>query len=278
MKNGTPRTLMPHPVEPQGRRAHKRIGRLAATTVTFSAVGALAGATYAPSFSTPRALSAQVTSWRMPFFGSTGNSTGWMPPMFSRMMNSGAPSMANTSPGFTGMLWQRGMHFLTFRQVNSLVAAGKRGAVISAAANSVTYTQSHVLLVFLANPEQAPMGHAKWQLDGLFNPTITVPAGAGVTIDFVNADKGAPSIQMAQMHGFYITRSGPPYATFPEFSALPVPGTMLAYLPPQQPFWNPTGMMMRSEFLRLSTGAYFYLCPAMGHAQSGMYGQLNVVP
>lgn len=172
----------------------------------------------------------------------------------------------------------RRMHRLSFAQVDALTASGKRGAVINPSANTVTYAGHAVTLVFLADPSSLHLSTPKWQVDGLLNPTITVARGAQVTIDFVNADKGAPSPMMQQMHGFYVTATPPPFAMFPLTEAAPVPGTLLAPLPPQQPFWSPTGMMMRSEPFNAPSGTYYYLCPDMGHAQMGMWGKLVVAP
>ena len=195
-------------------------------------------------------------------------------------ISSAPASVATSLPTSVGSLAAniagRRMHFLSFAQVKALTARGERGAAINSSANTVTYTGRKVTLVFLADPASLHLTTPKWQLDGLLNPTVTVPRGAHVAIDFINADKGAPSPMMQQMHGFYVTATPPPFAMFPLTEAFPVPGTLLGDLPPQQPFWSPTGMMMRSEPFRAPSGTYYYLCPDMGHAQMGMWGKLIV--
>ena len=66
----------------------------------------------------------------------------------------------------------------------------------------VTYGSRRVTMVALGAPGDRP--GMFWQVDGVVNPTVVVPAGAVVTVDFADADPG-------QSHGFEVTRAAPPY-------------------------------------------------------------------
>lgn len=149
-------------------------------------------------------------------------------------------------------------------EVQAWVRVGDRGARISRAADTVTYTTRRVTLVALASPHGQP--NMTWEIDGLVNPTVVVPAGAEVTVDLVNTDWG-------YRHGFEITTTPPPYSYVPMMSTQR--DLFLMPLPPRSEK-NLTGASYATESasLTLDAGTYYYLCPTPGHAQQGMYGKL----
>jgi len=138
-------------------------------------------------------------------------------------------------------------------------------ASIDRQTNTVTYDTADVELVALGSPEgQQDM---TWNVDGLVNPTIVVPEDAQVTVHFFDADTGTP-------HGWELTTAPPPYpfmvmmdapAAFSGAFAMPAPGATDSQ-------WF--GRTVR--FTAADAGAYYYLCPAPGHAQQGMDGKLVV--
>ena len=152
-------------------------------------------------------------------------------------------------------------------QLQQLVKQGEVGATINKGANTVTYTGTNVNLVALASPHGVP--NMTWEIDGLVNPTITIPAGAMVNVTLVNPDWG-------YMHGFEVTTTPPPYVQMPmmsmhdDFMLPPLPQRTTQSLSTAQ-YYSRTGSMS------LPTGTYYYLCPVPGHAQQGMFGVLKIL-
>ena len=97
----------------------------------------------------------------------------------------------------------------------------------------------------------------------MVNPKITVPAGAQVSIQLINADPDTA-------HGLVIT-SGPARSSWmPMMTSRPAfTGSALWFL------GNPTAAGMHTATLTFTAGppgTYHYLCPLPGHAQKGMTG------
>jgi plastocyanin len=97
----------------------------------------------------------------------------------------------------------------------------------------------------------------------MVNPKITVPAGAQVSIQVINADPDTA-------HGLVIT-SGPGQSSWmPTMTSRPAStGSALWFL------GNPTAAGMHTATLTFTAGppgTYHYLCPLPGHAQKGMTG------
>jgi uncharacterized cupredoxin-like copper-binding protein len=99
------------------------------------------------------------------------------------------------------------------------------------------------------------------------DPAIVVKAGAGVTIQVINADPDTA-------HGLVITASGARSAWMPMMTARPAfTGSALWFL------GNPTAAGMHAGTLSFTVGTpgtYHYLCPVPGHAQKGMTGTFTV--
>jgi rusticyanin len=138
------------------------------------------------------------------------------------------------------------------------------GASIERAARTVTFSTRSVHLVVLASPS---MPAESFRIAGLTNPAISVPAGAHVTIELINADG-----DMA--HGLVITAAGAARSAMPMMSGAPVfRGAALWFL------GQPTAAGMHAgtlTFTAATPGRYQYLCPVPGHAQEGMAGPFTV--
>ncbi|KUO95906.1 sulfocyanin-like copper-binding protein [Ferroacidibacillus organovorans] len=155
---------------------------------------------------------------------------------------------------------------MSYAQLQQLVKKGEVGATINKAAKTVIYTGSNVNLVALASPHGVP--NMTWEIEGLVNPTITIPVGARIHVTLVNPDWG-------YVHGFEVTTTPPPYSQMPMMS---INNDFL--LPPLSQrttqSLNTAKFYSRDGQLNLQKGSYYYLCPVPGHAQQGMYGVLKI--
>jgi rusticyanin len=147
-------------------------------------------------------------------------------------------------------------------QAGSQVPAG---ATLDRAANTITFTGTSVRLTVLASPAGGP--DETFRIAGLTDPAITVPAGAQVSIQVINADPGTA-------HGLVITAGGNTTSWMPMMTARPAfPGSSVWFL------GNPTTAGMHAatlDFTASTAGSYRYLCPVPGHAQKGMTGTFTV--
>ena len=138
------------------------------------------------------------------------------------------------------------------------------GASIDRPAGTITFTTTSVNLAVLASPA---MPAESFRIAGMTNPAISVPAGAHVTIELINADQ-----DMA--HGLVITPAGAARSPMPMMTAAPAfAGSALWFL------GKPTAAGMHAGTLTLTAatpGSYQYLCPVPGHARDGMAGTFTV--
>ena len=138
------------------------------------------------------------------------------------------------------------------------------GASIDRAARTITFTTTTVHLAVLASPS---MPAESFRIAGMTNPTVSVPAGARVTIELVNADT-----DMA--HGLVIMPAGTASSAMPMMTAAPAfTGSALWFL------GKPTAAGMHAGTIAFTTtapGTYQYRCPVPGHARKGMAGTLTV--
>ena len=139
------------------------------------------------------------------------------------------------------------------------------GATLDRAANTITFTGTSVRLTVAASPAGGP--DETFRIAGLTDPAITVPAGAQVSIEVINADPGTA-------HGLVITAGGNTTSWMPMMTARPAfPGSAVWFL------GNPTPAGMHAATLTFTAstpGSYRYLCPVPGHAQKGMTGTFTV--
>ena len=139
------------------------------------------------------------------------------------------------------------------------------GATLDRAANTITFTGTSVRLTVLASPAGGP--DETFRIAGLTDPAITVPAGAQVSIQVINADPDTA-------HGLVITAGSNTSSWMPMLTARPAfPGSAVWFL------GNPTTAGMHAatlDFTASTAGSYRYLCPVPGHAQKGMTGTFTV--
>jgi plastocyanin len=139
------------------------------------------------------------------------------------------------------------------------------GATLDRAANTIAFTGTSVRLTVLASPAGGP--DETFRIAGLTDPAITVPVGAQVSIEVVNADSDTA-------HGLVITAGGNAASPMPMATARPAfPGSAVWFL------GNPTPAGMHAAtlgFTATTAGSYRYLCPVPGHAQKGMTGTFTV--
>jgi rusticyanin len=138
------------------------------------------------------------------------------------------------------------------------------GASIDPAARTIMFTTTNVSLAVLASPS---MPAESFRIAGMTSPAISVPAGAHVTIELINADA-----DMA--HGLVITPERAARPDMPMMTAAPAfTGAALWFL------GKPTAAGMHAgtiTFTATTPGSYQYLCPVPGHAQEGMAGAFTV--
>jgi len=122
----------------------------------------------------------------------------------------------------------------------------------------------NVNLVVLASPS---MPAESFRIAAMTDPAVTVPAGAHVTIELINADSG-------MAHGLVVTAGNATASWMPIMTARPAfTGSALWFL------GNPTTAGMHEgtlTFTATAPGTYHYLCPVPGHAQKGMTGTLTI--
>ncbi len=150
-------------------------------------------------------------------------------------------------------------------QAEALGAATPAGAAVDRAANRVVFSTKTVQLAVLGSP---PTGRdMTFQIAGLADPTIVVPAGSIVTVRFINADSD-------EAHGWLLTSARPPFPYMAMMGARAAFAGAFA-----RPLGDPNAAGMPEEsitFRATAPGQYTYLCPVPGHAQQGMYGTLQV--
>lgn len=151
-------------------------------------------------------------------------------------------------------------------QMEALAAKAARTVQISG--STLTYHSRQVTLVALGAPGNRPGMY--WQIDGINGPdgpTVSVPAGSTITVDFADGDPGHP-------HGFELTTAAPPYSRMAMMAGpIAAPGAFIMPVPPPQgTLWYAATVTFRAPV----PGTYYYLCPVPGHAQQGMWGKLVV--
>lgn len=138
------------------------------------------------------------------------------------------------------------------------------GASVDRAARTIGFTAADVSLVVLASPS---MPAESFRIAGMTDPAISVPAGAHVTVELVNADGG-------MAHGLVVMPAGTARSAMPMMTAAPsFSGAALWFL--GQP--SAAGMHIATmTFTAAAPGSYQHLRPVPGHAQEGMAGTFTV--
>jgi rusticyanin len=141
-------------------------------------------------------------------------------------------------------------------------SAAPPAARVDAGSNTITFTSAAVSFTVVAVPPSGP--DMTFRIGGLVNPTLIMPAGATVRVEFVNADTD-------QAHGWEVTSTQPPFPFHIANASLP--GAFARAL------GDPTSSGDGAESITFTAGhaaRYQYVCPMPGHAQMGMHGSLIV--
>jgi rusticyanin len=148
-------------------------------------------------------------------------------------------------------------------QTKTLSEQVPAGASIDRATHTITFTSSAVSFTVVAIPPFGP--DMTFGIAGMNNPTVIVPRGARVTVQFINADTN-------EAHGWIVTTHEAPF-TFGQTVMPAITGAFSGVL------GDPTATGNGAEtatFQADTTGNYQYLCPMPGHAQMGMHGAFIV--
>lgn len=147
-------------------------------------------------------------------------------------------------------------------QVEAASTATPAGASVDRGANSITFGSNAVSFTVVSVPPGGP--DMTFRIAGLVNPTIVVPKGATVSVQFINADTD-------EAHGWEVTAAQPPFQF--QIGAAAFAGAFARGL------GDPTAAGDGTEtvtFTASKTGNYQYVCPMPGHAQMGMHGAFTV--
>jgi rusticyanin len=152
---------------------------------------------------------------------------------------------------------------VSLAQTRTLSDQVPAGASVDKASNTITFTSGSVSFTVVAVPPGGP--DMTFRVAGLTNPTIIVPAGAQVTVRFINGDTD-------EAHAWMITSEQPPFSFYqPRTPA--ISGAFSGLI------GDPTASgqgASTSTFQAGSAGTYQYICPMPGHAQMGMHGAFIV--
>ena len=134
--------------------------------------------------------------------------------------------------------------------------------------STLTYRRHHVTRVALGAPGNRPGMY--WQLDGVDGPrgpTVSVSAGAVITVDFADGDPGHP-------HGFELTTAAPPYPRMAMMAGrIATPGAFIMPVPPPEGnLWYAATVSFHAP----PAGTYDIICPVPGHARQSMSAKLVV--
>ena len=149
-------------------------------------------------------------------------------------------------------------------QATALGGATPTGATVDPTAKRITFQSTDVRFAVLASPSDGP--DMTFRIAGLVNPTLVVPLGATVTVQFINAD---PDMS----HNWAVTNAQAPFSFMTMMVGPAFPGAVAP------PLGDPTSAGLPSETVRFTAsaaGTYTYLCEVPGHAAQGMHGTFQV--
>jgi rusticyanin len=179
----------------------------------------------------------------------------------------GATGMIGADPGrmMGSMMAGTAPETVSPTQARHLGNVVPSGAEVTRSANVIRFYRN-VDLVVVASPDTGP--DMTFRVAGLTDPRIVIPVGATVTIRFINADRDTS-------HGLIVTDALPP---FPYMAMMAAPPTFDGAF--ATPLGDASDSVMPAEtvaFTASEKGRFKYLCPVPGHAQQGMFGELDVV-
>lgn len=164
-----------------------------------------------------------------------------------------------------GLAWAAGAGFqLVTKQAKSFATTGdfpaaSSGLTVDRAANRISIaTAGEVHLTALAGPKSKMLS---FEIDGLTNPEIRVPAGTRLTLSVANVDDD-------MLHDLYITAQAPPY---PRQISGGTIGTAVLRSYKGKSYAGAVLVVQARQ-----PGTSYYVCTISGHARGGMYGKLVV--
>ncbi|NON61768.1 plastocyanin/azurin family copper-binding protein [Acidianus sp. RZ1] len=137
--------------------------------------------------------------------------------------------------------------------------------------NIVVLSMGHGRAINLTHyipPSFAHAQHNVFVIYNLINPTLIIPQGATVHITLINLDAG-------DYHNLAITPIPPPY---PYYAMMSIRMNILG-MTPLLPYANyATGNAYSFSFTVTfqHLGTFYYVCEYPGHAEMGMYGEIEV--
>lgn len=160
---------------------------------------------------------------------------------------------------------------LSLAQANRYIRETAASARIDKTHNRVTFSGPRVFIAMAAVQPGFP--DTTFEVGGLVDPTIRVPAGSEVTILLINMDYG-PNMD----HGVVVSDAAPPY---PVVSMMGMAGAIVG-VPVLQPrtlddtrasAYAADSVTFRAPRSRANL---YYLCQYRDHASKGMYGRFEI--
>lgn len=146
---------------------------------------------------------------------------------------------------------------------NSQLSSTGQSQPAAASNDTLTFQSDSLHILVLMGPMTEGESMYSFVIDNLTNPTLVIPYGATVTMTVVNVDTDA-------YHALMLTTAGPPYP----YNFMPMmmsPYASTNDLPPSS-----SSGFAEQQVSFTANGDAYYLCPVPGHAQSGMYGLIEV--
>jgi rusticyanin len=244
----------PSPARPS--RPRGQIALVTAVIAVIAAGGGYAiarGTASSPASAAPPSASAAASATGGSSPGGGGGSTGFSSPSLAQSIG------RKVGTALAGLAPQT-VSLARTRMLGDRVPAG---ASVDKASNTITFTAGSVSFTVVAVPPGGP--DMTFRVAGLTDPAIVVPAGARVTVEFINGDTD-------EAHGWLVTSEQPPFS----FGQSRTPSTDGAF---SGLIGDPTasGQGANTFTFRVgSAGTYQYICPMPGHAQMGMHGTFVV--
>jgi plastocyanin len=273
--------LMP-PSEP-GSPRRPRLTRLGLPLAVAAAVAASAAAvaiaatnsdSSSPSSAAPPAAMVPATPGQPPAgggssawpYGGQSNGGSSASPYGAQSGDGSSPSNSSAPPAGSDLakyLGQRlagnGQQAIPLARAEALGNQVPAGAQVDTATRTIRFTTQQVSYVVLASPPGADM---KFRTAGINDPTIIVPPGAQITLEFINGDNNEAHMWLLQ--------TGDPGAASADGGA---------HVTAAPPLGDPTSAGQPAEtitFTAPAAGTYHYDCPFPNHAAMGMYGRFVV--
>jgi rusticyanin len=137
------------------------------------------------------------------------------------------------------------------------------GARVDKASDTITFSGPSVSFTVVAVPPGGP--DMTFRVAGLTDPALIIPAGAQVTVQFINGDSD-------EAHAWIVVNEQPPFS-FGQPKAPAISGAFSGLI------GDPTASGQGASTITFQAGrpgAYQYICPMPGHAQMGMHGAFIV--